>query len=328
MEVRVMGESPLMEKLIQVMDEYERDWQRKLQDAEKRVIELEQENENLREELENPPSPLDEINDEALKKRLSRLGSPPLDTFIREAGVVLEHRLRTMGEVDPALHGTQLVDAVFNPDTGKLIFSSHRGEQDGVRMLYRGAMQFIRNPPMHKLIEYPESTARLLIRLVDALLQLLSEGERETGNQRRKKWTEEEFFKVLSENTEPTIVSTVRDLYEWGLSTADRVWFGTGIVTGSFNFHYLKNDKTISVFTIYTNGTLTINYGYLSGRVEQDVLEQFHERLTRIPGFRRIRANFSKYPSIEITDAFGSVNETEEFKKEVLWLKSKIHSNV
>ncbi|MBN1935729.1 MAG: hypothetical protein JW934_13760 [Anaerolineae bacterium] len=58
-----------------------------------------------------------------------------------------------------------------------LIFSSHSGEQDGVRVLYRGAMQFIRNPPMHKLIEYPENTARLLIRLVDSLLQLLSEAK-------------------------------------------------------------------------------------------------------------------------------------------------------
>ena len=44
-------------------------------------------------------------------------------------------------------------------------------------MLYRGAMQFIRNPPMHKLVEYKEETARLLLRLIDSLLQLLSEAE-------------------------------------------------------------------------------------------------------------------------------------------------------
>ena len=44
-------------------------------------------------------------------------------------------------------------------------------------MLYRGAMQFIRNPPMHKLIQYPESTVRLFLRLIDSLLRLLSELE-------------------------------------------------------------------------------------------------------------------------------------------------------
>ena len=73
-----MGESALVKKLLQVMDEYEKDWQQKLRDAEKQVVELKQENEELFEELNRPPSPLDEINDEALKKRLSRLGSPDM----------------------------------------------------------------------------------------------------------------------------------------------------------------------------------------------------------------------------------------------------------
>jgi hypothetical protein len=58
-----------------------------------------------------------------------------------------------------------------------LSFSSHPGEQEGVRMLYRGAMQFIRNPPMHRPIGYAEDTARLLIRLIDSLLRLLDEGK-------------------------------------------------------------------------------------------------------------------------------------------------------
>ena len=118
-----------------------------------------------------------EINDLELKKRLSKLGSPHLDTLIREAGVVLEDRLRAMGKAGSDLEGVKLVDALLSPDKKKLVFSSHSGEQEGVWMLYRGAMQFIRNPPMHKLIEYRANTARLFIRLVDSLLQLLSEAE-------------------------------------------------------------------------------------------------------------------------------------------------------
>ena len=97
--------------------------------------------------------------------------------MIREAGVVLEDRLRAMGKAGSDLEGVRLVDALLTPGKGRLMFSRHTGEQDGVRMLYRGAMQFIRNPPMHKLIEYPEDTARLFIRLIDSLLQLLSEAE-------------------------------------------------------------------------------------------------------------------------------------------------------
>ena len=108
---------------------------------------------------------------------MSRLGSAPLDTVIRETGVVLEDRLRAVGEVERMEHGAGLVDAVLSSEKGTLIFSSHAGEQKGVWMLYRGAMQFIRNPPMHRLIDYPENIARLFIRLIDTLLQLLTELE-------------------------------------------------------------------------------------------------------------------------------------------------------
>jgi len=36
-------------------------------------------------------------------------------------------------------------------------------------------MQFVRNPPMHRLVSYPEATARALVRLTACLLVLLSQ---------------------------------------------------------------------------------------------------------------------------------------------------------
>jgi len=163
------------DSILEILREYERHWQERLWSLENQVEALERENENLREKVDKGGSILHEIVDDVLKKRLSRLGSPPLDTIIREAGVVLEDRLRAVGGVDSQLHGVDLVDAALAPGRGTLLFSTHPGEQDGVRMLYRGAMQFIRNPPMHRLIDYHESTAELFIRLIDSLLQLLSE---------------------------------------------------------------------------------------------------------------------------------------------------------
>jgi hypothetical protein len=162
------------------INKYETYWQQNLLEAEKRVKALEQDNRNLREELQKASSILDEITDAVLKKRIEplfKLPSLPLDMIIRDASVVLEDRLRSVGIVGSDLEGVRLVDDLLTPSTGKLIFSSHAGEQEGVRILYRGAMQFIRNPPMHKLIEYPVDTARLLIRLIDALLQLLTEAK-------------------------------------------------------------------------------------------------------------------------------------------------------
>jgi hypothetical protein len=45
---------------------------------------------------------------------------------------------------------------------------------------------------------------------------------------------------------------------------ADRVSFGRGKERESFTFHYLKEGKPISVFTIYTDGRLVLNYGWLN----------------------------------------------------------------
>ncbi|MCJ7630805.1 hypothetical protein MUP77_00155, partial [Candidatus Bathyarchaeota archaeon] len=70
-----------------------------------------------------------------------------------------------------------------------------------------------------------------------------------TTSQQRGQWSEEEFFKALEERNKPEIVSIVKDLYRWSVDTADRIWFGTGKETGSFTFHYLKDGKTISIFT-------------------------------------------------------------------------------
>jgi len=147
-----------------------------------------------------------------------------------------------------------------------------------------------------------------------------------TRGERRKKWTREEFFEVLRENVEPDIVTIVEDLYEWAEDTADRVWFGTGAETGSFTFHYLREGKTISVFTIFTNGKLQLNYGWLSKQISTDVLEQFHHRISEIPTFKRIPADFSKWPNLQIVDAFRGPEEIQEFKQTVEWLGNKVGS--
>jgi hypothetical protein len=164
-------------KILQVLEEYEMAWQERLQEAENRANIAETEVKKLNEKLSRSNSVMSEITDDILKKRIGTLLKSPLDTMIREAGVILEDRLREKGEAGSDLHGVGLVDALLVPGTEKLIFSTQKSEQEGVRFLYRGAMQFIRNPPMHKLREYREDNARLLIRLIDSLLQLLSQAE-------------------------------------------------------------------------------------------------------------------------------------------------------
>ena len=119
-----------------------------------------------------PHSFLKEIHHPALKARIDRLTSAPLDTVIREAGVVFEHYLRNKVDPNSGRYGVDLIDYALKSGD-KLVFSSHGGEQQGIYYLFRGAMQFIRNPPMHKIIDYPESMAQQYLRLIDSLMILL-----------------------------------------------------------------------------------------------------------------------------------------------------------
>jgi hypothetical protein len=170
-------DSQLVNSILQVFTEYEDAWNARLREKTERIAQLEKQVSQLESELLDAVTP-DDVIDEALKDRLSKLKSAPLDTTLREAGVVLESRLRKAGgDIDKTLTGVQLVDSVFNLEKGRLIFSDNPTEQEGIRMLFRGAIQFIRNPPMHKLIDYQEGSAKTLIRLIDSLLVLLEEGK-------------------------------------------------------------------------------------------------------------------------------------------------------
>lgn len=139
----------------------------------------------------------------------------------------------------------------------------------------------------------------------------------------RKKWTEDEFFEVLNESVQHKIYTVIRELYDWSKGVADRIWFGTGIKTGSFTFHYLEDGKTISVFSVYTDGRLMLNYGWLSTYLSKDIMKKLHSKIVKIPSFQKIPADFSKWPSIEVADAFKNSENIEKFRQAVLWLKGR-----
>ena len=120
----------------------------------------------------------------------------------------------------------------------------------------------------------------------------------------RTRWTEQRFFDVAKSALAPDIVQVIRDVYDWSKLKAWRVWFGNGTVTGSYTFHYQRNGKSVSMFSVYTTGVMTVNYGWLSLQVDPPMIQKFHEELTAIPGFHEIPAEFNKWPSVRIEDVF------------------------
>lgn len=165
--------------------------QQALRERQQTIAELTESNQKLHAELARLQAVLQDrrevVHHRIVDKELSDDCARHLDkqeTFIdaiRRAGVVLEERLKdTVGDDGPGKfkEGVELVDYALMPNTGKLMISDHPAEQDGVRMLFRGAVQFVRNPPAHKKVQYTELQAWQTVGLIDYLLLLLQQARR------------------------------------------------------------------------------------------------------------------------------------------------------
>ena len=150
--------------------------------------------------------------------------------------------------------------------------------------------------------------------LVPHLFELPNPQKGSAGG-KRKQWTEARFFEAVAERLIPETAALIRGVYDWSKAKADRVWFGIGEETGSFTFHYLLNGKTVSVFSVYTTGKLTVNYGWLSAIVKPDEMRWFHQALTSMPTFKDIPEDFKRWPSIDIEQTFTKrSHDLEQFK--------------
>jgi hypothetical protein len=126
----------------------------------------------------------------------------------------------------------------------------------------------------------------------------------------RKKWNEELFFQDVNQQLSPDVIDLIRELYDWSRGKADRVSWGTGKEKGSFTFHYLQNGSTYSIFSIYTNGALMLNFGHLTSVLSRQAIREFREKITAIPQFEFLSSDSRSYPTISVRDAFRNQPET------------------
>ena len=84
-------------------------------------------------------------------------------------------------------------------------------------------------------------------------------------------WEEASFFQDLEEKMDANIVAAVRNLYRFSNEHADEISWGRGGNTGSFNPKFYFIDPR-SLYTVWSNGRITVNFGWLSSDV-------FRERL-------------------------------------------------
>jgi len=94
-----------------------------------------------------------------------------------------------------------------------------------------------------------------------------------TINQRRI-WDEQSFFSQAKEKLGTESEKLVK-LYEYLKANTDKIKWGTGNANGSFAPIIKKLSPTISPFSIYSDGTFLIKFGWLKNHTNKEVFDRY-----------------------------------------------------
>jgi hypothetical protein len=91
----------------------------------------------------------------------------------------------------------------------------------------------------------------------------------------------------------------LQKLYEFSKDRWTEVFWGTGATRGSFNpkFSHISNK---SLYSVYTDGSLSLNFGWLDDQISSKYREILKSEFPRITGLTV--TNSGTFPSIEINE--------------------------
>ncbi len=101
------------------------------------------------------------------------------DRPVNQATLVLEDRLRTLGNVKERLVGASLAAKVLHPKNPLLRISDENDVQEGIYFVCAGLVSVFRNPTHHHLTDkVTREDALSVCGFVDAILRILDQGKR------------------------------------------------------------------------------------------------------------------------------------------------------
>lgn len=114
----------------------------------------------------------------------------------------------------------------------------------------------------------------------------------------RRKWDRESFFEEVRTKLDEAGIRSVEQLFERCISMGFQTGYGTGAISGSFSMY----ERTIcprSLFTVWTNVNLQMNFGWLNGtEVAERARDRFRDLLEERMGIQI--QDVSKYPGYRI----------------------------
>lgn len=140
----------------------------------------------------------------------------------------------------------------------------------------------------------------------------------------RRRWTTEMFFEDAGRKLEKEQIGIVKKLYEFTRQNASEARMGTGAASGSFTFILLRNNNSGSIFSVFSNGDFTINFGYMDKICNRQEIKTFRNQLATIPSFSEIRTTDKSYFTLKGNIAFSKPEYLEQLKEKVLEFKNSL----
>ncbi|MFL5540030.1 MAG: hypothetical protein ACJ8J0_13650 [Longimicrobiaceae bacterium] len=135
----------------------------------------------------------------------------------------------------------------------------------------------------------------------------------------RPRWTEEKFLEDAQRRLDASQFAAVEKLFAWSRQHKAEIAWGSGKARGSFSVRFPVVSTSKSVFSVYSDGTLNVNFGWLVESEAARACAQVLVGCVRSLGLAKVPENYEqKYPTIRIDDWKGKLEEiTQCFERAV-----------
>jgi hypothetical protein len=140
------------------------------------------------------------------------------------------------------------------------------------------------------------------------------------------RWNESRFFEDAERRNLPAEeILRMRELLRFCDEEATRTWWGVGRETGSFTHHVMKEGKAISIYTVFSDGRIQFNFGWLRLRVPDSTLAYYRDSLRAIPGLKSlsVREDFNHFPAVRVSKALATEEDLSAFERAVVGVRDQ-----
>ena len=141
------------------------------------------------------------------------------------------------------------------------------------------------------------------------------------GSSKRKSWNKESLFEDAREKCGQEVYQMLADLYDFSIASAPGgVDFGSGKSKGSYTYYFSRDNTRASIFSVYSNGDISINLGAMVKIFKPEEIDEFTTRLANISALHGIEESDKYWNTYKLGVDFSDPEEIETFKKCVLSL--------